>query len=220
MLLRFLKAGELELTIAAPGFLPHGPVARAIRENDRQELEILLQPLGDEKTFQLLLPGGLAAAGAEAELAGPESPLWAGLADEFGKLTVPTTLSGILLVRHPQGALWIGPKPKEGPITLMAAAPPVVVRLRTAEQRALPHARVQIWVTGSPWPEHWLRFFGMSFTADQDGIWRSGLLPTSPFSILAYSHTQLTAASSGQLDSYASEINFPWPEVIDIIAIE
>jgi len=228
-----LRSGSVELLALADGYAKMDePVSAAIIDPDKdQTFEVPLRPMGSTVALRLTLPDGTAAADAEIllvqDLGGSE--VHSGRADVEGVVEVPGESQGaILLARHPAAGflvrLWT---PIEGEEEVHLQLSPradhplhVVVKDPSGED-AVPRAELAVWVNGHRLSGRILAWLADARpSADANGIWRGYNFPRGEVSVLAWRQVVRGQAYAGVLDGLAVDIEFPWPDRIELHVVQ
>ena len=121
-------------------------------------------------------------------------------------------------------AVW---QPHEGEDEVSWQLPPPAGRrllvsvLDSSGQKALPRAEVALWIGGRRLSGRVLGWLTQSRPmADGDGFWAAANLPAEPVGLLAWGRRVAGDAAQGLLDSQASTVAFPWPEPVEVHAVE
>jgi hypothetical protein len=207
------------------------PLRVPIGEPDhKQEHVIVLEPLGETGALRLLLPNGAAAGGAEIQLVDSLASgmaLFSSRADPEGLVRIPRSRAGYLLAKHPATAFlvreWL---PQEGEVvwSLPAAADrPLTIHVKDSSgKNAAPRAELALWVGGrrlTGGTLFWL--VGAPPNADQNGFWTAkNLLPPGPLAVLAWGRRVANDARAGTLDTQATAVPYPWPDPVEVRALE
>lgn len=228
-----LRPGSLELRAAAEGYLAmRRPVqAQVLDGKTDQVFEVLLEPLGATARLRLLLPDGAPAAGAEVSLVDSLAAghgLYSGRANGDGLVELPREPAGVALVKHPGAAFLVRawrPGEDEGEVMWdlpMAAGRPLTVQVQDASGReAAPNAELALWIAGhrlSGAALAWLT--GSPPLADARGSWTGARLPRGPVAVLAWGRGVRSEAAAGSLDAQATAVGFPWPDPVEVRALE
>ena len=223
-----LRPGNVELRASAPGYFQmRDPLIDEILEEDRDRtFRILLEPTGDLVEVRLKLPNGQPAAGADVLLTEPEpsaSALFSARTDEHGAVGI-SRASGVLLIRHPDAAFLVRDwRPDETLDKIEWALPrasprPLNVRVENPwTHEASPRAWLAIWVDGRRLSGRTLAWLtGARPAADNNGYWKATNLPERTTAILAWPVKKRGAGDTGLLDSLATELAYPWPDLVEI----
>ncbi|MCP4546607.1 MAG: hypothetical protein GY835_09105 [bacterium] len=135
---------------------------------------------------------------------------------------------GYLLVKHPAAAFlireWL-PRVGESELSwdLPAASDrPLLIHVKDAwGEDAVPNAELALWVDGwrlSGRTLAWLT--GAPGRADRNGFWTVTNLPRDTVAVLAWELRMRDEAYAGRLDSQAVDVEYPWPESVEIHAIQ
>jgi hypothetical protein len=196
-----------------------------------QTFEVLLEPVGATVPLRLWLPGGAPAAGAEVMLVDSLATgrsLFAGRTDGEGVVRLPREPAGIALARHPAAAFlvreWQPQEGQEEPAWDLppAAERPLAIQVKDASgENAAPDAELALWVAGrrlSGGVLVWLT--GAPPLADASGSWTGAHLPRGPVSILAWERPRRAQVGVGNLDAQATAVAYPWPDPVEVRALE
>jgi hypothetical protein len=153
--------------------------------------------------------------------------LWA-RADPEGVVRPPRNRPGFLLAKHPGAAFlvreWL---PQEGEGEVVWSFPPAADRPLTIQVKdssgksAAPRAELVLWVGGrrlSGGVLFWLA--GAPPSADQNGFWTAKNLPPGPVGVLAWGRRVGSDARAGALDNQATTVPYPWPDPVEVRALE
>ncbi len=227
-----LRAGELEARAFADGYAHmQDPTIMAIVEGvDEGELEIALDPLGESIDLRLRLANGIVAENARVALVDSltnDSILFESTADSAGKVSLPRDRRGVVLVRHPHGAFLVRSWPPDGHrevtewVLPAASDRPFIVRVYDVGGKdVVGRAGITLWVDG--WRLSGRALAWLTETrgyADDHGFWSAKNLPLQPVVILAYSFHERSTAATGSWDMLATEVDPPWPEVVEARAL-
>jgi hypothetical protein len=229
-----LRQGKVEIGASAEGYeeLLKPVEAEVLDQSTAQEFIVRLQPIGSTESLRLRLPGGGPAAGAEVLLVdslATGNALISAQADAEGRVDLPRNRAGsVVLIRHPQTAFlvreWL---PHDGEDEVVADLPqaaglPLLVAVKDASgERPDPQAGVALWVYG--WRLGGFTLGWLTRTrpmADFNGFWTVTNLPPVPVEILVWGLRQRDEAAAGNLDSQAVGVAYPWPEPLEIRAID
>lgn len=215
-----LRSGTVSVTAEAKGFERSQPVSTAVESEGERTIDIRLKPAGESVGVSLLFDDGSAAAGAEAMAVMRDGVLWRGTAAEDGKLEIPRSVVGSLIIaRHPRAAsvarLWAG---ESAEWLMQPAAAPLAVHVDTDLPRAV---QLAAWIDGIRVTGVALGFITWSspFT-NRDGSWIARNLPRQSLRLMAWRKTDSAAIVSGTYDALATSVRYPWSEVVTLRPID
>lgn len=231
-----LRRGTLDVQASAEGYSPMRQSLKGLAidgETDRT-FEVLLDPVGPTAALRLLLPDGSPAAGAEVMLVdslATGNSLFSGRADGQGVVRLPRQEAGLVLARHPGAAFLIRewrPTGGDDPANVMAwnlaaaSERPLTVRIRDASgKNAAASAELAVWVDGHRLSGRLLAWLtGGSPLADPSGAWQGANLPRGPVAVLAWEPPAREQASAGSLDPQATAVGYPWPDPVEVRALD
>jgi hypothetical protein len=219
-----LRPGVVDIGASAPHFgtaelkdkVPEGDFSREVTLN--------LEPLPEGTPVALLLPSGQPALGAEVWLQlDPTVPASVLSADETGRVSFPDKAVGVpLLARAPGAAsgfvLWDGVADS---ISLGPAGPPLTISAHKDNGDPAAWARLALWIDGARFSGNVLRWAFNAQPVDHNGLTTLEALPPKRFDVLAWSPEPRVSglAEAGGLDSRRTPVNFPWPSVLTVKAV-
>ena len=221
-----LGSGALEIQALAKGYLPpREPVWVEVDGKKDQDFEVRLDPLGETVALHLTLPNGAPAAGAEVWLAmtleGP--PLATASANGEGVVELPRQ-AGVLLAKHRAAAFLVRPwRPHEGEQEVEWAFPdasgrPLTVQVRDSAGKGL-RSELALWIGGNRLAGSMLAWLtDTDSRTDSNGVWSGRNLPQAPVGILAWEPA--STDRSEDLSGEATGVPFPWPEPVEVRAVE
>jgi len=224
-----MAPGELEYLAEAEGYRPSEPESEDVpesREERIREIEILLEPEGESRPLALRLAGGAPAAGAQLMApSGSGAPLWQGVADGTGKVAVPKSLQGsLILARHPSagGAVRILRGFAEA-WDLASPASPLRLQAVRSNGEAVPWAGVVFWIGDLRLPESALTWLaGSPVHVDRSGLLVWPNPPREPVAVLLYRPDPdlHQVVQSGAYDTRRTQIAPPWPDAVRVEVVE
>ena len=219
-----LRAGQVELTVEAEGYLAlETPVVHEVSDDaDSANLTIALRPEGAKAQLTLVLPSGMPARGATVYVldangtvqsegsADPDGNVWVAAVDQPGAL---------LLARHEAAAFhmepWLAEAGETARRQLQAPAQPLRVRVTEALGDApVRHARLGIWIHDHLITDRALyRLTGQKPLADEHGYWTvHGLPQQQPVAVVAWR----SALEVARIRAMATEVAPPWSDTVSI----
>lgn len=230
-----LRAGTLEIRASAEGYarMSQATKAQILDVDADQTFEVLLEPVGETVSLRLHLPSGAPASGAQVLLVdslavGKDS--FSARADENGLVQLPRMQSGILLARHPAAAFLVRvwqPKEEEREVEMewslpQAADRPLVLQVRDSSgTHAAARADLALRVDGRRLSGGLLAWLaGTEPRADAHGFWTGKNLPRGPVQVLAWDSRSREEVLTGQLDSQATLVTFPWSDPVEVRIVE
>lgn len=223
-----LSRGTAEIHVKAEGYFKDDPTSLEIQD-DRMErtIAVSLRPAGEGSVLSIMLPNGSPAPEADVmvvtDLTGRRA-LWSGKSDVRGRVTVPRSLAGsILLVRHPAAAgvarRFTGSSEEE--LALAAPSPqPLLVKI---ERRGEParNAWMTVWYGGLPVSGPALEFLlGVPSFTSLAGLWTAPNLPREPVRILASSGAIDAAIAAGAYDTLATVVPEARPNQLTLEVVD
>jgi hypothetical protein len=228
-----LRAGTLDLRASADGYSKSSQELKAqiLDENAEQTFEIRLEPLGETVAVRLRLPDGAPASGAQVMLVdslAAGNALFSAAAQGDGLVRPPRQQKGVLLIRHPAAAFLVrdwSPREDEGGVEWAlppAADRPLMLQIRESTGRSVaPRADLALWIEGRRLSGGLLAWLaGSAPMADVNGYWMAKNLPRTPVQILAWGPRVQEDARAGNLDSQATGVPFPWPDPVEVRALD
>jgi hypothetical protein len=225
-----LEPGLLSVRAEASGFRPTDTTLEIPSDLAERDIEIGLEPVGDCSEVALVGSDGRPLADAQAVVVADADgfPIWNARSDSSGILAIPSTLTGLLAVRHTRAAPWLGLLPPEGSgrpatLTLPSPAPPLTIRVVGAGGEPVPRAMLRVFLDGARlgrFLARWL-FPDAGAQGDDTGSWRTSRPPAASLAVLAWvsSPGLDEAVQAGTLDHRAVAIPFPWPPEITVEAL-
>ncbi len=222
-----LEPGLLSVRAEAEGFRPSSTTLEISADLAERDIEIRLEPEGECSEVALLGSDGRPLADAQAVVVADADgfPIWNGRSDSRGILAIPSTLAGILGVRHTRSAPWLGPLPPEGngrpaTLTLPSPSPPLSVRVVGAGGEPVPRAVLRVFLNGARLGRFLARWLlpDAGAQGDDAGLWRTLNPPAASLALLAWvsSPGLDETVENGTLDHRAVAIPFPWPPEVAI----
>lgn len=227
-----LRPGTVELRASAPGYFQmHESLIEEVREGGSQRvLEIFLEPIGKQVQVHLKLPNGQPAAGASVLLVDSlvsARALFSAQADENGVARVSKEVRGTVLIRHPDTAFlvrdWLGEETTDEVEWALprASGRPLSLQVKDPWNEETPRrAWLAIWTDGrrlSGLTLSWLT--GVNSATDVNGFWSATNLPEAPVAVLAWPVNR-HGGDAGLLNPLATDIAFPWPDLVMLAASE
>lgn len=229
-----LRPGTLRLHVTAEGFRPADHQEDVPEDAGEREVRIALEREGEVVDVHLMLPDGAGAAGAEVELAPGtlfSAPVWSGVADGAGMLSIPRRYGGMtLLARHDDAGFLVTPfAPPRGDgevlsLTLPRRAPDLTVRVvRTGGAAApAPFVRLMLLASGARIAGHPLAWLTGSRPGSPAPVFTLHRLPEAHIALLAWigkpplDHD----VPAGAYDVRATAIFPPWSSPLVLEAVE
>lgn len=215
-----LRIGTLDVRVEAEGFLGAETRTSVIDAEKDVLVSISLKALKDSLTFRIVLPDGSSASSAELlAISKTDEVLYSTTAGADGKIRVPRSLSGVLMVvRHPAAGasvrLMSSSEPSEATWQLPKAAPPLNVRAHDAGGRPSSGSPVFLWLDGHRIGGTALAYVCRTIPVTSlDGTWTARNLPAVSTRVLVVRRT--AGAGTLEIDAYAGlaqTIEYPWPE--------
>lgn len=175
-----LRHGELIVSVQADRYASVEPQRMAV-DDQRHEVEIVLQPLQTRAELRVVLPSGAPAADADVwAFDAAMNPVWRGRTSREGVLELPDVAIGAtLLLRHPQAASSARRADGEGVWRLQPPAEPLTLTVD-------PGAPISVWLDGVQLSGPALSFAAWSGpSANPDGRWTGRNLPPRELRVLA-----------------------------------
>ena len=222
-----LHTGNAEVIAGAEGYKTSAASALVVEDETKgEQLEIALEPIGEQIHVRVVDAMGRTALGAELRLVAPgdDRALWEGIQASDGGVGVPSLRDdALLLVRHRGAASRVVPftRTLEPEIRLVAEAPPLVVRVEGIDGDTLPSGRTAMWFGPYRFTTMSLGFltWSRSGIAARDGIWTAQGLTPADVRIFAW-HRDVTGLLGGAYDALATHVPYPWPAVVTIRSVD
>lgn len=223
-----LSRGTAEIHVKADGYFTDDPTIVDIND-DRMErtIAVSLRPAGEIFGLSVMLPNGSPAAEADVLVVTDgtgRQTLWSGKSDARGRVSVPRSLIGsILLIRHRVAASlarrFTGSAEEE--IALAAPSPhPLLVKV---ERRGEParNAAMTVWYGGLPISSAALQFLlGVPSFTSLEGLWTAPRLPREPIRILASSGAIDAAIATGVYETLATVVPEARPNQLTLEVVD
>lgn len=223
--LPFPSLKSLELRAMAEGYLPMKEPVRFTGREAAEVFEVRLQPLGKPVELRLRLPDGTPAAGAQVsllDLPGTEARLFTAGTNAEG-VVEPPRQPGLLLIKHPAAGFLVREwRPGDGDEAVewslpSAAGRPLTVQVRDASGKGAAGAELALWVGGRHLSGPTLQWLtGSHHLTDATGLWSGRNLPRGPVHILAWR----AGTNPAEQDPQPTAVPFPWPDPVEVQAVE
>ena len=141
-------------------------------------------------------------------------------------MKVPENVEGaFLLVRHPQAALLIRRWGRvegnsESVWTLPEPAQNLTILAKRRDGAVAPGARIAIAIDQLRLSGPVLSWFAASSMANGDGLWQAQALPRATIRLLAWAPNAFLGDLDSTFDALAFAVPHPWPEIVEVEAIE
>lgn len=222
-----LSRGTAEIHVKAAGYFKDDPTTIEIQD-DRFErtIAVSLRPAGESSDLSISFPEGSPAAEADVMVAADATGrqiLWTGKSDTRGRVSVPRSLIGsILLVRH-RAAAGIARRFTGAEEKLVLAAPspqPLLVNVERRGQSAR-NAAMTVWYGALPISNVALQFLlRVPPVTSIDGQWAAPNLPREPIRILASSGMIDAAIATGAYEALATVVPEPRPNQLTLEVVD
>jgi 5-hydroxyisourate hydrolase-like protein (transthyretin family) len=225
-----MAAGVLEYQAKVEGYFSSAFEKEEVPESEEEfsrDIEIRLDPVAATQEVTLLLATGAPATGAELLLGSASGqPCWQDAADEQGKVEIPLSCRGSrVLIRHPAAGVttrtWDG---SETRWSMARLGPPLRIRALSApDGDVVPWAGVVVWIEGIRLDSHALTWLtGSPVQGAQNGVLHWPNPPAAPVAVLVHSAeaSVLGIVHSGAYDSQRTEIPYPWPDIVEVVAAQ
>jgi hypothetical protein len=223
-----LSRGTAEIHVNAAGYFKDDATTIEIQD-DRFErtIAVSLRPAGEASDVSISLPDGSPAAEADVMVVADSTGrqiLWTGKSDPRGRVSVPRSLIGsIVLIRH-RGAAGMARRftgAAEEKLVLAAPSPqPLLVKVERRGQSAV-NAAMTVWYGALPISSAALQFLlGVPPLTSIDGQWAAPNLPREPIRILASSGMFDAAIATGAYEALATVVPEPRPNQLTLEAVD
>jgi hypothetical protein len=223
-----LSRGTAEIHVKADGYFKDEPTTIAVTDDTvEQTVAVKLRPAGATSDVRISLPTGTPAPEAEVLVVGDRAGsqiLWSGRADGEGRVSVPRSLAGsIVLVRHPAAA-GLARRFQDLPeqeYQLAPASPrPLVVEVERHGART-GNVSITVWINGLPLTGGALEFLLQSpAMVPNSGLWTGLNLPREPVRILVSSGRIDAAIAAGAYDALATVVPEPRPNQVTLTVVD
>ena len=222
-----LRAGTVEIEASAKGYRRMTePLEIVVAEGFEPEAELRLDPMGETRTVQLVLPRGGPAPGARVFLRDPTlmQEQTTARADRQGQVELPLALPGVAVVQHPEAGFSAYDWPpadgaEELTWVLPPAAAPLQIRAVDGRGEGVAQAEMALRVEGRWYLGPMLALLTRGQVAtDPQGFWQVAGLPAAAVDIVVW------PARRGRipqwLESEVVRIDPPWGEVLDVPVVQ
>jgi hypothetical protein len=223
-----LSRGTAEIHVKADGYFKDDPAIVEIQD-DRMErtIPVSVRPAGESSVLSIVLPDGSPTPDADvivvSDVSGRQM-LWSGKSDARGRVNVPRSLAGsIVLVRHPAAASaarrFTG-SPEENLALAIPSPHPLIVKV---ERRGEParNAAMTVWYAGLPLSGTALQFvLGVPAVTSIGGLWSAPNLPREPVRILASSGTIDAVIATGAYDALVTVVPESRPNQLTLEVVD
>jgi hypothetical protein len=174
------------------------------------------------------LDGVLPAAGAEVAAWSGEQLQWLGIADESGRVSLPSEVANSrLVVRHPSAAtavVLLGSMTGPQSLSLAPPAPPLLVRVVHRDGSAVgpSPAKFSLWLAGGvrlSGAEAGIATWSLGATAPDGTVIIRGL-QAKPLRLFATQKASSAQIATGAYDSLAMIIPYPWPSTSVVALVD
>lgn len=216
-----MRPGEMTIRATAEGYFDSDVTQNTVDRTDADgEFDIALRPVGETIAVKLRNPDGTAAAGAAVwavrSTGGRQRPLWKGITDNEGVVAVPRAMrTAFFLIRPRMAASAI--RRLDGDDDVVWSLSPAAALTLHAGRRS----RIAVWIDDVRVSGDALALvMGGLEATDENGNWSSSSLPPRPLRVLAWRTAALEAVDSGAYDLAATQLQYPWPRVVELQPVD